>query len=89
MFSIEASEFQDEDVPLFYSFGYRHKDSEKVRWFKKISSSIPTVKSLLPTSKKGIIIVIEVCDAFDTCITAESTKPTQVSFEKLTTLDIM
>ena len=89
MFSIEASEFQDEDVPLFYSFGYRHDNSEKIRWFKKISSSIPIVKSLLPSSKDGIIIVIEVCDAFDTCTTEESTEATAVSFEELTTKDIM
>ena len=89
MFSIEASEFQDEDVPLSYTFGYRHVNAEKTRWFKKISSTIPAVNSLLPSSKEGIVIVVEVCDAFETCTVAETPEPIEVKFEELTTKDIV
>ena len=89
MFSIEASEFQDEDVPLSYTFGYRHGNAEKTRWFKKISSTIPAVNSLLPSSKEGIVIVVEVCDAFETCTVAETPEPIEVKFEELTTKDIV
>ena len=89
VFSIEASEFQDEDVPLSYTFGYRHDNTERIRWIKKISSTIPVVNSLLPSSKDGIVLVVEVCDAFETCTVAESPEPVEVKFEELTTKDIV
>ena len=89
VFSIEASEFQDEDVPLSYTFGYRHDNIERIRWIKKISSTIPVVNSLLPSSKDGIVLVVEVCDAFETCTVAESPEPVEVIFEELTTKDIV
>ena len=88
MFNIEASDFQDEDVPLSYSFGYRHLNSENVRWFKKISSSVPTVRSLLPSSKQGILMVLDVCDSFDTCTKVESQNSMTVKFEELSIEDI-
>ena len=88
-FTIEAVDFQDEDTPLSYKFGFRESQEEKISWFKKISSSLPTIESYLPASRKGLIIVVEVCDAFEACLTTESSSAISVTAEDLTDEEIL
>ena len=71
-FTIEASDFYDEDVPLTYSFGYKKAGYEDIVWFKKISSSVPSIETLLPASETYLQIYVKVCDAFDICLTEKS-----------------
>ena len=89
VFTIEAVDFQDEDTPLSYKFGFRERQEEKISWFKKISSSLPTIESYLPASKNGLIIVVEVCDAFEACLTTESSSAISVTAEDLTDEEIL
>ena len=87
-FQIKAVDFQDEDLPLFYSFGYRHQNEDYVRWFKKLSSSLPEVSTHLPASQEGIVPVIEVCDSFEACVVAEGKEILEVEFQALSREDI-
>ena len=89
VFTIEAMDFQDEDTPLSYKFGFRESNEKKINWFKKISSSLPTIESYLPASSTGLIIVVEVCDAFDACITKESDSAVTVTAEDLSDEEIL
>ena len=89
VFTIEAVDFQDEDTPLTYKFGFRESQEKKISWFKKISSSLPTTETYLPASSRGLIIVLEVCDAFDACLTKESTTAVTVTAEDLSDEEIL
>ena len=73
-FTIEASDFYDEDVPLSYKFGYKKNETDDVVWFKKISSSVPSIETFLPATEAALEIIVEVCDAFDICVTEKSPK---------------
>ena len=89
VFTIEAVDFQDADTPLTYRFGLRDSKEEKVSWFKRISSSLPSVQTFLPASKNGLIIVVEVCDAFEACVTTETKSAVTVKAEQLTEEEIL
>ena len=89
VFTIEAVDFQDADTPLTYRFGLRDSKEEKVSWFKRISSSLPSVQTFLPASRNGLIIVVEVCDAFEACVTTETKSAVTVTAEQLTEEEIL
>ena len=72
LFTIEAVNFHDEDVPLQYNFGYKDSKDRKVTWIKKISSSLPSIETVLPATESGLTLVVKVCDAFETCTTVET-----------------
>ena len=94
MFTIEAANFHDEDVPLSYRFGYREAEGQEQRgrvvWFKRISSSHPSVQTLLPASEAaGLTIVVEVCDAFETCVSVESEQRLAVAASELADSELL
>ena len=93
MFTIEAANFHDEDVPLSYRFGYREdggRERGRIVWFKRISSSHPSVQTLLPASEAaGLTIVVEVCDAFETCVSVESEQRLVVAAAELADSELL
>ena len=89
VFTIEAVDFQDADTPLSFRFGLRDSQEEKVSWFKRISSSLPSIQTFLPASRNGLIIVVEVCDAFEACVTSETKSAVTVTAEQLTEEEIL
>ena len=54
VFNIEAIDFNDEDIPLSYQFGYKKAKAKKIQWFKKISSSLPSFDTKLPAAEVEI-----------------------------------
>ena len=54
VFNIEAIDFNDEDIPLSYQFGYKKAKAKKIHWFKKISSSLPSFDTKLPAAEVEI-----------------------------------
>lgn len=89
LFTVEAVDFHDDDVPLTYKFGYKNTKAKKIVWFKKVSSSLPSIETLLPASKNGLTLAVEVCDAFETCVTAESETSVRVNPADLTNDEIL
>ena len=90
LFTIEAVDFHDDDTPLTYKFGYRNSQSEKIVWFKKVSSSLPSIETLLPASgDQGLVLWVEVCDADETCVTVQSDSSVRVSAGDLSEDDVL
>ena len=87
-FTIEASGFQDTDLPLTYNFGYRDEASDQVTWLGRVTDGAPVVETFLPASQSGIVGVVEVCDSYQACTTTETPETISVTLQKFTDQDI-
>ena len=87
LFTINANGFHDEDIPLVYTFSYRHAGSSKLSMLRRITSSLPVLETRLPATTAGIQVVVDVCDALQACTQAESSI-IDVSLVKLEVEDI-
>ena len=72
LFTLSAAGFHDSDVPLVYTFSFRHLGRSEVVLLQRLTSSLPEVEVRLPYSSSGIEILVEVCDALDACTEAVS-----------------
>ena len=90
VFTLTAADWQDEDVPLTFTFGYRQADGREISWLGNAAvSGLPRLEAVLPASRAGLVGVVRVCDSTGSCSTAEADTVTEVQQQPLTTAQIM